>query len=113
MKTTRSKISIGDLDRRIILQSFNASINTLTNEEKANWQTEKEVWAKVEFPKGDEKELLYQERSIINIIFTVRYDPQFLKRRNRIIHSGRSFDIESHNELGRRDFLKIYCKTHE
>lgn len=98
-------ISIGELDRRIVIkkvvQSQDATgglYNTVTN---------LTVWAKVEFGGGKEKD----EGGVIiadgSIKFTVHYRTVTLN--DWIEWKGKKYDIIRIEEVGRNEFLLIHC----
>lgn len=97
------------LDRRITLNktvitqdSFKGELKTVTNVE---------VWAKVEYKSGVEKETEDVITLDNTVVFTVVY--RSLKEDDSITYEGKDYDIERIEEIGRHDYLKIHARRVE
>lgn len=101
-------VSVGQLDRRIKLRT---PLNTDTEygHKKVTGFSDIDVWAKVEYLSGKEKGFDGVMSENEGISFTVRY--RNVTYRMRIQYDGKDYDIERIEEIGRKRFLKIYCKT--
>lgn len=98
----------GELDRRITLQTASGAAD-LYGETNATWYDVADLWAKIEWGKGDETEDANQVAASDTVTFTIRY--RTVTHRMRILYDGKYYDIESIGEAGgRKRFLKLVTK---
>ena len=104
---------IGAMDRRIIIQTFTASQDE-TGGEILIWKDRYHVSANVTYPSTAGLETYLglgeqglQQTATRNQFFTFRWITG-MNEKMRIIFEGKTYDIISIQELGRRRFLKIH-----
>ncbi|MCC2547713.1 phage head closure protein [Hymenobacter sp. BT175] len=102
-------MNIGKLDRRITLEQNTATQNAY-GEQVPAWSEVGEVWARVDYGRGNEAVQAGEQVAIQRIDFTIRYKPG-LSARLRITYEGQVYDIEAVQELGRRAGLKLSAFT--
>ena len=111
-------MQIGDLDRRIKIQTFNAIQDTY-GEEIKTWSDAITVWANVRYKGGDVKDETERATGSQKIIFTVRNIGDQIHRtdqRRRIEYQDRTFVkyyfINEIREIGGRDgFLELEAEN--
>ncbi len=102
-------MNIGKLDRRITLEQNTATANDF-GEQVPGWSEVGEVWARVDYGKGNEDFQSGEQVAVQRIDFTIRYRKS-LSARLRITYEGQVYDIEAVAELGRRAGLKLSAFT--
>ena len=65
-------MTIGELDRRVIIEYPVSSANTYGEQETTSWSAFRTVWAKVEWDSGDEKEETDKITGITKVNFYIR-----------------------------------------
>ena len=100
---------IGELDREITIQSiaqtqdaYGAMVETITTTT---------AWAKVNWLRDKEDESGGDLRANYRIEVVMRYQTG-ISTLNKIVHDGRTFDIENYRELGRRRFIVLNCLSY-
>jgi SPP1 family predicted phage head-tail adaptor len=110
------EIKIGDLDERILIQSYTEAANT-QGEQVKTWSAGTEVWAKVEHPmSGNDEE--YDDAlktAFRRVQFTVRAEVT-VDETNRIeypVSSGDYHDIQIVQRLGRNGYKIITAELRQ
>ena len=104
---TTQKETIGQLDRRITLQTRSTSVNSY-GESVETFTDLATVWAKVEYPLTGSMESQEQKIHLVEsrVEFTIRERADILYT-SRIVYNGKTFDVERISEVGRGGYLKI------
>jgi SPP1 family predicted phage head-tail adaptor len=102
-------MNIGKLDRRILLEQ-NLPTPDSFGQPIDSWSEVGQVWARVDYMQGSEKNQANEEVAIQWIEFTIRYRKP-LNARYRITYEGQVYDIEAVAEIGRRQGLKLSTYT--
>jgi len=100
----------GEMDRLIDIRQNTPTTNSF-GEEIAAFKTLALVWAKVQPTQEVEKFLINQEVAFEIMDFTIRYSDTFRDYKLIIVWDGKTFDIVSIKEIGRREGLKITGKA--
>lgn len=118
MSAMKEVAKIGNMDRRITIQSFTATQDE-SGGEILTWKDWKHVSAKLTYPNtvGKEaylglKEEGFQLTATRNVIFTIRYIAG-LNEKMRIIYNGGLYDIIAIQELARRRFFSINAQIQD
>lgn len=112
MRTFKKNEEIGNMDARIVLQSFSESVNKY-GERIETWTTLATVWAQVEYEikpskegdVGTGKQVVQQD-----VIFRIRTRTDVTER-NRISYDSRTHDIIAIEKTQDRQFMLLKCKT--
>lgn len=101
-------VSVGQLDRRIKIRT---PLNTDTEygHKKVTGWSDIDVWAKIDYLPGNEKGMNAILSENESISFTVRF--RTVTHRMRIQYGGKEYDIERIEEIDRKRYLKIICRT--
>ena len=101
--------NIGEFDRKIQIQSiaqsqdvYGAMVETVTSID---------AWAKVNWLRDKEDESGGDLRGNYRIEVVIRYQSG-ITTLNKIVHDGRTFDIENYREIGRRRFIVLNCLSY-
>ncbi|RMG81347.1 MAG: head-tail adaptor protein [Chloroflexi bacterium] len=104
---------IGELDRKVTLQSRTDTVDDYGGH-VVSWADIDEVWAKVVWGPGSERELDSDVlRGVSDVTFVIRYRSDARDRRMRVVYDGSYFDVKGIAELGRKRFLELRCKLVE
>jgi SPP1 family predicted phage head-tail adaptor len=102
-------VDIGELDRKIQIKSistaqdsYGAMVETVTSSD---------AWAKVNWLRDKEDESGGDLRGNYRIEVIIRYQSG-ITTLNKIVHDGRTFDIENYRELGRKRFIVLNCLSY-
>lgn len=102
-------MNIGDLDRRITIQSLDSTQDPVTGHWKKDWSDWKILAAsKVDMPAHDRM----QANQIINIgdeVFTIRYNSG-VNTTQRISWDGNLYELKSIQEIGRKRWMRIIAQ---
>lgn len=100
----------GDLDRRVTLQRAAITQDT-TGQEIETWSTlgPSKIWASWRRASARETLAAAEKSAIVTDVFEVRYDSAWsdLNPKDRLVYSGRTYDIAEVTEIGRREGLRI------
>jgi SPP1 family predicted phage head-tail adaptor len=96
---------IGDLDRRITLQSYTETANAF-GEKVPTWSTLATVWAGVMFKDGGERLITQKETVTADVIFTIRYRST-VSEKTRIVWDSVNYDILHIAEVDRKRYLEL------
>jgi SPP1 family predicted phage head-tail adaptor len=100
-------MQIGDLDRRIRIEVPTKTANSY-GEETLSWGAYRNVWAKMEWKGGSEKEETQRITATSKLVFTIRNLDISINEQNRINYDGKSYYIKVINEIeGRESFLEL------
>ena len=104
---TTPKVAIGQLDRRITLQS-RTTAGKAYGEPIETWTDLATVWAAVDYPLTGSGEA-YQDhinlaQTRVEFIIRKRTDVGFVER---IVYDSETYDIERKAEIGRGGYLKL------
>lgn len=101
-------MQIGKLDRRIVYQNYGTTTNDF-GELIENYGEANEVWAKVEFDGGSQKDEFDRITAISKVHFYIRnIGLNNFTEKTRITYDSKFYFVESINEIeGRERFLKI------
>lgn len=103
-------VQIGELDRRVILRRVTESIDVVGGVSQAYY--DREIWASKSFRGGDGGNE-YEEGGVVkknnDTIFTIRF--RTVNYRDKIIYRNEVYDIQRIEEVGRNDYLKLFCNT--
>jgi SPP1 family predicted phage head-tail adaptor len=102
------RIPIGMMDRCITLQNEVKTRGTDGSWLKS-WSTIKRVRAAYDYRSGAERFEADQEQANRVVTWTIRYRSD-VDEKCRIVHGSDIYDIESVEELGRRNYLKLYAR---
>mgnify|MGYP003137198295 CR=1 FL=1 len=103
-------LSIGELDRRIIIESPTFSRNNY-GEQTETWATLYTVWAKVAWIRSDEKEQSQEITNITDVIFYIRNLGVTILSTYRISWDSKYYYIQGIKEIdGREAFLELPTK---
>jgi len=100
-------MQIGELDRRITLESVVKTTNDY-GEEVLSWNTYLTVWAAVEWNGGMENEESDKITATSKVVFTVRNIGNAVDETYRILYKTKYYYIQAINEIdGREMFLEL------
>ena len=109
----RQEVWIGDMDRRITIQSGSVTVNEYHGE-SLTWADVATVWAKVDWQASpDESQQADRKTATTKVDFTIRYAAAYRDKKLRISYDGMLFDVQTVLEIGRRRFLKLETKLYE
>lgn len=99
----------GDLDRRITLQRAAAVQDPATGERVESWATLATVWASRRRASARETLASAELSAEISDVFEIRYGSAWadLNARDRLLFEGRTYNIVTVDEIGRREGLRI------
>ncbi len=83
----------GELRDRVTIQ-VNAPTRGPTGEPLDNWVTRDTVWAKVEHLSGAVYWQAQQVQAETTLVFTIRYRPDVVSSRCRLVWAGRNFEVK-------------------
>ena len=111
-------IDPGMMDERIKIESYAVTNDADTNEEILAYTLLYEAWAYVRYAdkqkiSDQEKEILDRESVILKYIITIRYNAAIGDHKMRVMYRGDYYDIEAIRELGRKEYIVLYCKDIE
>ncbi len=101
--------AIGELDRLITIRSRVTSQGPVYGELVETWADWKTAWAYADGAGGRELRAARQIAAEIDMHFQIRWIDG-LDTTMRIVHEGRTYDIQRIAEVGRRERLDIYAK---
>ena len=100
-------MQIGQLDRRIILESPTLVANSY-GEETITWSEYLTVWANIEWNGGSEKEESDKLTATTKVVFTVRNLGNDVDETYRVLYKSKYYYIQAINEIdGREMFLEL------
>ena len=100
-------LSIGDLDRRIIIESPTNSINKY-GERTGTWATAYTLWAKIDYKKSDRQEQSGEYVEVTDTVFYVRNLGVTILGTYRINYDSKYYYIHGVKEIdGRKKFLEL------
>lgn len=103
-------LSIGELDRRIIIESPTLTSNNY-GESTETWATAYTVWAKVAWMRSNEKEQSQEITNITDVIFYIRNLGVTILSTYRINWDSKYYYIQGIKEIDGRDaFLELPTK---
>jgi head-tail adaptor len=104
---------IGQLDRRIDIKEKVDTVGS-HGEQTNELVSVISVSAKMEDLNGKEDED-GKIRYLNSRIYTVRYYPEIFQKSNRLVvlENDIKYDVSHVQEVGRKHFLKIYCRNYE
>lgn len=99
----------GRLDRRINLQRTGTPTDDGFRTKPGGFATFATVWARVRPAPGTERFASGETAATAPIVFDIRWSSVVadLNPKDRVLFDGRSYDIKSVNEIGRREGLEI------
>ena len=100
----------GELDRLVDVRK-NTPVESASGDPVDNFSSLRLVWAKVTQKQATEPFTSNQAAAFEVTEFKVRYESDLLDYTNIFVHNGKSYDIESIVELGRREGLLITGKA--
>ena len=100
----------GELDRLITVRTNIPAVDSY-GEPIENWSTLGIIWAKIQPTQEVEKFVGEQTAAFEFMDFTIRFGEIFRDYKNSIVWDGKTFDIVSIKEIGRREGLKITGKA--
>ncbi len=102
----------GPLDSRITLRRASLTTNAL-GEEIPTWRDLASVWARRDWSPGGEQLTTQELGSTVSASFRIRWSSRLrdLNPRDRVLASGREWDIMSVIEIGRREGLEITAQA--
>lgn len=98
-------VYVGELDRRITIKVNTPGIDDTGGSKDST--SDLTVWAKVEYKSGAERDTDGVIFSNANVNFIIRYRSVDLN--DWVEYDGKRYDIERIEELGRRQWLKLFC----
>jgi SPP1 family predicted phage head-tail adaptor len=105
-------LDAGSLDRRITLERATATQASPSGEQLLTWAEETTIWAEVQPLSGGELFRAQQLEAKADTRFRVRYRTDITPdEKLRISYGGRTYDIRSVVELGRREGLEIIAQA--
>ena len=106
-------MQIGQLDRRIVLESPTLVANSY-GEETITWSDYLTVWAMVEWKGGSEKEESDKLTAKSKVVFTVRNLGNLVDETYRILYKTKYYYIQAINEIdGREMFLELLTENRD
>ncbi len=101
-------IRIGDLDRRISIETNTPTGDEYGGETVLSWAkiTSGDVWAKIEQGRGRQTFITDEELTQKTTVFKIRYRDDF-DEEDRIIYQGDAYGIQVIREIGRHDALFV------
>lgn len=99
----------GKLDRRVKLQRYTVTQNTL-GEEVQTWVDVATVWAGRRDLRGTERYAAQQMVAKTTVIYTIRYRAG-LTPLNRLIDGSDVYDIQAALQVGRKEGLELHCEA--
>jgi len=116
MKNRYIDIDPGMMDERVQIDSYTVTNDADTNEEILSYTLLSEAWAYVRYANkisDEEVEILDRESVILKYIITIRYNAAIGDHKMRVMYRGDYYDIEAIRELGRKEYIVLYCKDIE
>jgi SPP1 family predicted phage head-tail adaptor len=101
---------IGELDSRITLQNYSASVEQI--ESYSDYRT---VWAKIDFNGGSETDEFNRITAISKVKYFIRnIDLTNLSEKTRISYDSKLYYIQAINEIeGRESFLELITEQRD
>ena len=105
---------IGELDRRITLQNYSASVNTY-GEQIESYSDYRTVWAKVDFDGSSQSDEFDRITAISKVKYFIRnIDLTNLSEKTRISYDSKLYYIQAINEIeGRESFLELITEKRD
>ena len=105
-------LKIGELDRRIRIQSPTWTQNNYGESTQTEWSNAYTVWAKVDWKRSDRKEESEQLTEVSDLTFYIRNIGVTILSTYRIVFDSKSYYIHGIKEVdGREQFLEIETKV--
>lgn len=100
----------GRLDRKVDLYKRGTSVDSFGDVQDSYTVVQAGVWA--DFMQTGGKEFFAAEHDIeeTKAVFRVRWRATFPNVTNRVVYLGRNWDVVEVREIGRRQYVDIYCK---
>jgi len=98
----------GLMDRRLVLQ-VNTPAQGVTGEPVESWSTLATVWGRRQDTSGSERNAEGQEIAKVITSFTIRWRSD-VNAANRIVYDSITYDITFTEEIGRKEYLKLYAE---
>ena len=103
-------LSIGDLDRRIIIESPTTTVNNY-GETISTWGTAYTVWAKIDWKRSNRKEESQELVQISDLTFYIRNIGITVIGTYRISYDSKYYYVHGMKEVdGRKEFLELETK---
>lgn len=103
-------LKIGDLDRRIVIESPTLTQNNY-GEKTSTWSTAYTVWAKIDWKRSNRKEESQELVNISDLTFYIRNLGVTIKGTYRISYDSKYYYIHGIKEVdGREQFLELETK---
>jgi SPP1 family predicted phage head-tail adaptor len=99
----------GPLDRRITLERFTATRDARSGEQVKTWAPIATVWASRRRATARETLAAAEIAAEVSDVFEIRYEDEWadLGPLDRLMFEGRTYQIASVDEIGRREGLRI------
>ena len=109
-----NSIDPGRMDTPVTIESYAVTKHPDTNEPILTYNTVATAWAEMRWGQSlgisdDEKEILDRESVVLKYVATIRYNPVINDHQMRLLYEGNHYDIEAIREVGRRDYMMLYC----
>jgi head-tail adaptor len=103
---------IGQKDKRVVISKKTFVPNTI-GERKETLVKISDAWAHMQDLSGGE-DVEGKVRVLYNRAYIVRWNSEFLAQKSLVIQDGdMKFEVEYVSEIGRKDHLKLVCKSYE
>lgn len=96
----------GKLDRRIVVQRRTETVSP-SGAVSATWTDLLSVAAEVREQTADEVATGFGEAENETVVFVVRWHPAPITTADRIVYSGRTYNLKQITEIGRREGWKL------
>ncbi len=103
----RQLYRVGELDRQITLEARTEVQNDYGGGD-VTWNKISDVWAKVVWNRGDEKDMDdVVLRAVSTVTFVIRYRSDARGKTMRVVYDGAYYDVKTVAEVGRKRFLEL------
>lgn len=99
----------GKLDRLVTLQTFTSGRDADYGSETKTWTTLAQVWARVEGVSGREFFSARQTGAERTLRLTIRYRSDVTEKLRVLLDGGRTLEVHTLREIGRRRGLELIC----
>lgn len=101
---------LGDLDRRISLYTSTTAYNSF-GEPTLTWALNGSVWAGIAYEVTPENFKSDQLIATQRMQFMIRY--KSLTEKWKVVYGGKTYDILSIEEVGRKNYLLLNCESRD
>ncbi len=103
-------MQIGELDRRVVLQTSSRSANNY-GEQELTWANYREVWAKIDWDGGKKNEELEKITSTSDVLIYIRNLDIEFNTTGRVSYDSKFYYVHAINEIDGRDaFLELITR---